>query len=416
MAFNIAVTSKYNPFTYEDYIKPLEQYTKDYKKQEETYDKALEDIALLDASIASLDADQEGNKAYIQQVNDYKNQIYNLTDQLATEGFGAQHRKASSKLRQAYNSQIVPISKALEELKRYQTAEREKENAGYIIGAGSMRDLTLDDVIGGNVPESTSMLSLKDLEDEVAAITTRITSAMVNYEGATEKEIQAGTRKGYKTTVAFDPRLLLQENFGGNQLALEAYDGIYNQSKKYLLAKLGLSEEEYQNLSAREREKVDATINQGIMRGVNYQQSITPRRVATGGGGVVRKPGDPDNKEYVVWVGGDNEEEIAALQTRVNTLKGKTGKIVEIGGIPIPDGNKGKELTFISKKAISTSKAGRMPVEVAYPDGTSKIIWVDAPGKAPKKKTDGKSLYQNFVNPGNYAQTPEDNSEETIPF
>ena len=31
MAFNIAVTSKYNPFTYEDYIKPLEQYTKDYK-------------------------------------------------------------------------------------------------------------------------------------------------------------------------------------------------------------------------------------------------------------------------------------------------------------------------------------------------------------------------------------------------
>ena len=34
MAFNIAVTSKYNPFTYEDYIKPLEGYWEDYEKQE----------------------------------------------------------------------------------------------------------------------------------------------------------------------------------------------------------------------------------------------------------------------------------------------------------------------------------------------------------------------------------------------
>ena len=35
MAFNIAVKSKYNPFKYEDYVKPLDEYAKSYEKYED---------------------------------------------------------------------------------------------------------------------------------------------------------------------------------------------------------------------------------------------------------------------------------------------------------------------------------------------------------------------------------------------
>ena len=397
----ITVTSKYKPFTYDELVKPLGEYWKKYDAQEQALNKSLEDLASLDASISTLDPELEGNKEYIEQVKSYKDSIQSLVDDLTSEGYNSNQRKASTALRQTYNSQIVPISTALVEIKKYAEREREKENAGYVIGAGSTRNLTIGDVIGGNVPESTSMMSLKNLEEEATAITNRITSAMVDYDGANATQIKQGTHKGYTTVIGFDPKLLLTKGFGNNPKVKAAYQGITNQIKKYVLSSLNLIEDEYNALDSATKAKIDAHINQGIIRGVQYSQSATARPTTTtrgngkgGGSGstyiqylpphIVKKDLEATTGRLMSVLDAYN----LALKNKADYKEGQEWTIHAVGGTELSSNAKPDEyIKGLAGQAITTDKKGSIPVVLRRHLGNDKwedeTIYIDFPSLLP---------------------------------
>lgn len=106
MALNIAITSKYNPFTYEDYIKPLKGYWEDYEKQEAA-------LADLDTSLQSLgyivNTEPEGSPLKT-TYNQYKARLEEAAQALQKEGLTATNRKALSALKSQFAKEINPIA------------------------------------------------------------------------------------------------------------------------------------------------------------------------------------------------------------------------------------------------------------------------------------------------------------------
>lgn len=106
MALNIAITSKYNPFTYEDYIKPLEGYWEDYEKQEAA-------LADLDTSLQSLNyiVNTEPEESSLRTTyNQYKDKLEKASQALQKEGLTAANRKALSALKSQFAKEINPIA------------------------------------------------------------------------------------------------------------------------------------------------------------------------------------------------------------------------------------------------------------------------------------------------------------------
>lgn len=106
MALNIAITSKYDPFTYEDYIKPLEGYWEDYEKQEAA-------LADLDTSLQSLDyiinAEPEGSSLRT-TYKQYKDKLEEASQALQKDGLTATNRKTLSALKSQFAKEINPIA------------------------------------------------------------------------------------------------------------------------------------------------------------------------------------------------------------------------------------------------------------------------------------------------------------------
>lgn len=106
MGLNIAITSKYDPFTYEDYIKPLEGYWEDYEKQEAA-------LADLDTSLQSLDyiinAEPEGSSLRT-TYKQYKDKLEEVSQALQKDGLTATNRKTLSALKSQFAKEINPIA------------------------------------------------------------------------------------------------------------------------------------------------------------------------------------------------------------------------------------------------------------------------------------------------------------------
>ena len=104
MGLNIAVTSKYKPFTYEDYIKPLEKYFENYEKHE----TALETLGTTAESLSYIiDAEPEGSPLR-QKYENYKTQLQAAVDALA-DGYNAKDRELLSNLKKTFKRDLEPI-------------------------------------------------------------------------------------------------------------------------------------------------------------------------------------------------------------------------------------------------------------------------------------------------------------------
>ena len=104
MAFNIAITSKYDPFTYEDYIKPLENYWKEYAAHEEALSNTDVAASTLEYII---NAEPENSPLRTSYAN-FRKKLEEASNALVN-GFDATDRALLRELKSTFAKDIDPI-------------------------------------------------------------------------------------------------------------------------------------------------------------------------------------------------------------------------------------------------------------------------------------------------------------------
>lgn len=115
----ITLNTQFNPYSFEDYIKPYQIYGEAYKDMETQYND-LSDKATILENLANSSQDQ----AEYQQYKSYANDLRAQADQLATQGLSPSLRRSLIGLRDRYKHQINPMELAYQ--KRAALAEEQR--------------------------------------------------------------------------------------------------------------------------------------------------------------------------------------------------------------------------------------------------------------------------------------------------
>lgn len=181
----MVVNSRYNPFTYEELVKPLADYNTAYEKQEAALEKLATDAGAVEAFINEENAPKSWG-VYTQ----FRDQLKNQADELATKGLSAGLRRDIMNTGASYKSNVAPIVAAIN---RRQEAIREFNNSpagkssNYIGQRPS--DTSVDDWLGGNTPQVFGVNG-NDVSDYVKA----------EVQAASERNYQLFSRSGYNVT------------------------------------------------------------------------------------------------------------------------------------------------------------------------------------------------------------------------
>lgn len=105
--YNLVVTSKFNPFTYEQMLAPIAAATEAHQKVEDAYNE-LDTKASIWEGLADEQADHD---TYIQYKN-YANALRDKAYQLASEGLTPTSRRDMLDLKARYSKEITPIEQA----------------------------------------------------------------------------------------------------------------------------------------------------------------------------------------------------------------------------------------------------------------------------------------------------------------
>lgn len=188
MALNIAITSKYNPLTYEDYIKPLEGYWEDYEKQEAAFDQLGTDVATLRPIIANM-ADGEEKTKYINWLNELEAQA----NSLQSNGLTTENRKALRGLKASYAS-LMPRLALAEESRRKAAAEwmAERNSGKYFTEDNLPQELqNVNNFLDGNIPSYSKGISKDEVSKEAMSAAKAFSSKVFNDPTIT-KDSKAG--------------------------------------------------------------------------------------------------------------------------------------------------------------------------------------------------------------------------------
>lgn len=181
----MVVNSRYNPFTYEELVKPLADYNTAYEKQEAALEKLATDAGAVEAFINEENAPKSWG-VYTQ----FRDQLKNQADELATKGLSAKLRKDILNTGTSYRSNVSPIVAAInrrqEAIKEFNNSPAGK-SSNYIGQKPS--DTSVDDWLGGNTPQVFGVNG-NDISDYVKA----------EVQAASERNYQLFSRSGYNVT------------------------------------------------------------------------------------------------------------------------------------------------------------------------------------------------------------------------
>lgn len=262
MGLNIAITSKYNPFTYEDYIKPTEQYWEDYDKYEEDLDKLTTDVATMKSVIGTMKEGAEKDK-----YNKYLTSLDDQVNSLASEGLTAQNRKALRDLKNEY-SELMPRLALAEEARRKDLAEYTKlANSGeYFLYNESPIDKTVEDYLDGKQPSYNIGLS-KTKIGQTAQEAGKAYSSRV-FPDATTEEITLAGKKFLQVTEERGVKAALED--------VSTQDPRFSAILTELYREAGID-----NMSSQEQEKAKKHIAKNFWEGLAYQKAVDYKSIAS---------------------------------------------------------------------------------------------------------------------------------------
>ena len=152
---NIVVNSRFNPFTYEQLVKPLEDYTKAYNEAEEQYaNLATQTEAFRDI------ATQENSPEAYAMFSRYAKDLETVTDDFS-RGMTMANRRQLLGLKRRYAKEITPIARAdaaRQEAIKYRRDTRARDNSAIF----KVENLSLDDFLHGKTV-SEDYVSGKDI-------------------------------------------------------------------------------------------------------------------------------------------------------------------------------------------------------------------------------------------------------------
>lgn len=115
MAANyLTVNTQFNPYTLQEMLVPYQMYGEEYRRREDLQNQYSDAADVLGAYL-DMERDKKAYAAY----NAYKNALDAAATDLSTNGLSAANRKSLNNLRRRYNTEITPISAAIESRKNY---------------------------------------------------------------------------------------------------------------------------------------------------------------------------------------------------------------------------------------------------------------------------------------------------------
>lgn len=171
------INSQFNPFTYDELVKPIQLATEAQNKVEDAYTELMTKAATVESM-----ADQEQDKDVYMQYKIYADKLKRAADNIATHGIDPSSRRTLMGLNKEYAEQIVPIQTAY--ARRQQLADEQRK--GLLSNPTALYDRDI------------SQVGLKDFMDNPnlgykshsGAVLTKQASDMA---GALAKEIREGT-------------------------------------------------------------------------------------------------------------------------------------------------------------------------------------------------------------------------------
>lgn len=188
--YSLVVNSVYNPFTFDELVKPYQIYGQAYKEQEEKYNQLAEDSAKWGDQ---LKPDSEAYKMW----NEFQGNVSDAATQLITRGLTPATRGAMSQVRQSYGRNIKSIEAAdVEYKKALALRDQVKGNDDSV---RYKKEISLDDYLHGK-KGSTEHLSGTKLRTETADMAEKLGTAIFSNPNFTKAMgdyyYQIGIQKG----------------------------------------------------------------------------------------------------------------------------------------------------------------------------------------------------------------------------
>ena len=169
--YSLVIGSKFQPFSFERYLQPLQIYGQAYKEQED----ALADLATKAATVESManaQTDPESYEAY----QSYANALKAQANSLATEGLTPTSRRAMLDMRKRYAQEVIPIQDAYNRRKeqaRMQADILAKDPThlfGRMASTTSLDDYRNNKNLDLTLENYSGALLTKQVSDEAAAL------------------------------------------------------------------------------------------------------------------------------------------------------------------------------------------------------------------------------------------------------
>ena len=123
----LTTNAKFQPFTLDRYLQPIQAYDTAYKDVETKLGELAEKADVWDNMI---DPNKEGDEAVYQQYKQYSDDVNAAADALASEGLRAMSRAKLLDLKRRYSKEIIPIEQAY----AARAAEAKEQQAGRAQG------------------------------------------------------------------------------------------------------------------------------------------------------------------------------------------------------------------------------------------------------------------------------------------
>lgn len=150
MAANyLTVNTQFNPYTLQEMLVPYQMYGEEYKRREDLQNQYSDAADVLGAYL-DMERDKEAYAAY----DAYKKALDAAATDLSTNGLSAANRKSLNNLRRRYNTEITPISAAIESRQNYikdYDALRAKDPT--LLSSINPSALSVDAFLNGKTPD-----------------------------------------------------------------------------------------------------------------------------------------------------------------------------------------------------------------------------------------------------------------------
>lgn len=192
------VTPVFSPFTFDEILKPLEQYKKSYDETQEKLDKIADDAGALQYIADSLSEDNPLKVTY----NTYIQNLQRAADGMA-QGLSLDTAKITADLRRQYSSVLTPLNTAKSTLSEWQKNQREaKAKDDSIIFSHDVNDDDILDFITRNPSASYQTASADNVR-------TRVAQAVASLQNQYRSSIMGTPEAAWKDTA--EGRLLSKD-------------------------------------------------------------------------------------------------------------------------------------------------------------------------------------------------------------